>query len=52
MNRENLLTARWNNILSLTIGIPVLVYAVLVLTNSSASEFSWFVGMFVIGSLF
>jgi len=52
MNRDNFLTVRWNNVLSLGLGIPAVLYSLIVISTSTASEFPWFVGMAIIGSLF
>lgn len=52
MTKENILTIRWNNVLSLGLGIPVLAYAFLVVSKSTASELPWFIGMVVFGSVF
>ena len=52
MNKERFLTVRWNNWLVLALGIPALVYAVIALSTSLASELGGFVGMVVIGVLY
>ena len=52
MSKDNFLTVRWNNVLSLGLGIPTVLYSLFVISTSTASEFPWFVGMVVIGSLF
>ncbi|MDP6823265.1 MAG: hypothetical protein QF554_08230 [Dehalococcoidia bacterium] len=52
MIRERYLTARWNNLLSLGLGIPALAYVIVVLSTSSLSEFAGFIGLFVIGAVY
>ena len=52
MTKEKLLTVRWNNLLSLVLGIPALVYAVLVLSTSVLSDVAGFIGLVVIGVLY
>jgi len=49
---EKFLTVRWNNILSLVLGIPVLIYAVVVLSTSVLSDFWAFNGMAIMGVLY
>ena len=52
MTKEKFLTQRWNNWLTLGMGIPVLIYAVVVLSTSVLSDFAGFIGIAVMGSLF
>jgi hypothetical protein len=52
MTQERFLTIRWNNLLSLIMGIPVLVYVVVVLSTSVLSDSAGFIGMAVIGVLY
>ena len=52
MTREKFLTVRWNNFLSLGLGIPTLVYAVVVLSTSILSDSACFIGLVVIGVIF
>lgn len=52
MTREKLLTVRWNNRLALGLGIPALIYAVVVLSTSAMSDFAGFMGMVVIGVVY
>ena len=49
MNKDRFLTARWNNILSLALGLPALGYVIFVLTSSVMSDFSSFIWLVVIG---
>ena len=52
MNKDRFLTVRWNNLLTLGLGIPALIYAVVALSTSLASELGGFIGMVVIGVLY
>jgi hypothetical protein len=52
MTKEKFLTVRWNNLLSLGLGILVLIYAVLALSTSVASRMAGFIGLVVIGVLY
>ena len=52
MTKENILTVRWNNWLSLWFGIPILIYIVVVLPTSVLSDFAGFIGMVILGILY
>ena len=52
MTKENFLTVRWNNWLTLGMGLPILIYAVVVLSTSVLSDFAGFIGMAVMGVLY
>jgi len=52
MTKEKFLTVRWNNLLSLGLGIPVLIYAVVGLSTSVMSDFAGFIGMVIIGIVY
>ena len=52
MTRDQFLTARWNNLLSLALGIPALIYVIVVLSTSVLSDSAGFVGLAVIGVLY
>jgi hypothetical protein len=52
MTKENFLTVRWNNWLSLGFGIPILIYIVVVLSTSVLSDFAGFIGMVILGILY
>jgi len=49
---EKFLTVRWNNWISLGVGIPVLIYVVVVLSTSVLVGFAGFIGMVVLGVLY
>jgi hypothetical protein len=52
MTREKFLTPRWNNLLSLGLGIPALIYVIIVLATSVLSDSSGFIGLVVIGVIY
>lgn len=52
MTRDDFLTVRWNNLLTLAFGLPILFYVVAVLSGSILSDKSGFIGMFVIGAVY
>jgi hypothetical protein len=52
MTKEKFLTVRWNNLLSLGLGIPALIYVVVVLSTSVLSDRASFIGLVVIGVLY
>ena len=52
MTKEKFLTARWNNLLSLGLGIPALIYVGVVLSRSVLSDRAGFIGLVVIGVLY
>lgn len=52
MNRERLLTAQWNNRLSLLLGLPALAYAAVMLLTSVISPGAEFWGLLGIGVVY
>jgi hypothetical protein len=52
MTKEKFLTVRWNNWLTLGLGLPTLIYGVVVLSTSVLSDFIGFIGLVVIGVLY
>ena len=52
MKKEQFLTVRWNNLLSLLLGIPALAYVIVVSTTSILSEGAGFFGLVIIGILY
>jgi len=52
MTKENFLTKKWNNLLTAGLGIPTLVYAVVVLSTPVLSDFAGFIGMVLIGATY
>ena len=52
MTKEKFLTKRWNNWLTLGMGLIFLIYAVVVLSTSVLSDFAGFIGLVVIGVIY
>lgn len=52
MTKEQFLTVRWNNLVSLILGVPALVYVIVVSTTSIISEGARFIGLVIIGILY
>ncbi len=52
MTKEEFFTKRWNNWLTLGLGLPTLIYAIVVLSTSVLSDFAGFIGIAVMGSLY
>jgi hypothetical protein len=52
MDKDRFLTRGWNNVLTLGLGIPTLIYAAVALSTSLASDLWGFLGLVVIGVLY
>ena len=52
MTKDKYLTVGWNNLLSLGLGIPALLYIVLALSNAVWSDSASFIGLVVIGVVY
>lgn len=52
MTKENFLTIRWNNLLSLGIGIPTLAYIIVALSTSLWLARGGLIGLSIFGALF
>ena len=52
MTKEKFLTVRWNNVLTVGLGIPALIYAGVVLSTSPISDKAGFIGLAVIGVVY
>ncbi len=52
MANEKFLTARWNNWLTLVMGILTLAFGVFVLSTSVLSDFSGFIVMVIWGAVY
>ena len=52
MTSETFLTRSWNNQLTLLLGLPTLVWAVVALTTSVFSDLTAFVGMVVFAAVY
>jgi hypothetical protein len=51
MTKDEFFTVRWNNLLSLGLGLIALIYAVILLSTSALSVSAGFVGLVVIGGI-
>ena len=52
MTKEEFLTARWNNVIALGIGLVFVIYAVVAWSTSVLSESAAFVGLVLIGVVY
>ena len=52
MTRERFLTVRWNNLLSLVLGLPALIYIVVALSTPVWSTMGGLIGLSIIGVLY
>ena len=52
MKKEEFLTGRWNNLLTLGLGLVFVIYAVIVRSTSAVSDGAAFVGLVVLGALY
>ncbi len=52
MANEKFLTKRWNNWLTLAMGIPVLIFGIVFLSTDVMSDFTGFVVMVVAGAVY
>ena len=52
MTKERFLTVRWNNLLSLGLGIPALIYVLIGFSTSLWSERGGLIGLSIIGVLY
>ena len=46
---EKCLTVRWNNLIALGVGIPVLIYIVIALSTSALSGLPGYIGIAILG---
>ena len=49
MTKQQFLTVRWNNMLSLGLGLPTLAFVGVVMATAVMSDWAGFVGLAVIG---
>jgi len=52
VTKEKFLTVRWNNLLSLGLGLPALIYVVVAFSSSLWSQSGGMIGLAVIGALY
>ena len=51
-NRDRFLTARWNNILTLSLGLPALGFALVALTTDVFSDRAAFIGLVIVSAFY
>jgi len=52
MTKEKFLTVRWNNLLTLGLGVPTLIYMVVAFSASFWSGKGGLIGLSIIGALY
>ena len=52
MTKEEFLTVRWNNLLSLVVGLPGLIYIVAAFSTSVWSTRAGFIGLVIFGVVY
>jgi hypothetical protein len=52
MTKEQFLTLRWNNILTLGIGLIMLIYVGFVMSTTALSDLAAFIGLALIGAVY
>ena len=52
MTKEKFLTVRWNNVLTLALGLPALIYAIFAFSTSVWTGKGGLIGLAVIGVLY
>jgi len=51
-SRDRFLTVRWNNLLTLALGVPALVFAFVALTTDMFSDQAAFIGLVVVSAFY
>jgi hypothetical protein len=52
LKKDKFLTVRWNNILTLALGIPSLIYIISAFSTSAWSEKSGMIGISIVGVVY
>ena len=52
MTKEKFLTVRWNNLLSLGLGLTFLIYSIVALSTSVFSDTAGLIGLLVVGAVY
>ena len=52
MTKEKFLTVRWNNLLTLALGIPALIYVLVAFSTLLWTEMGGMIGLSIIGVLY
>lgn len=50
--RDRYLTARWNNLLTLSLGLPALAFAIVALATDTFTDRAAFIGLVVVSSFY
>jgi len=52
MTKDSFFTIRWNNIITVTFGLPIIGFAYIGLSTDVLSDFAGFVWMLVLGAFY
>ena len=52
MTKADFLTVRWNNMLTVGLGLPTLIYIVVGLSSSAISDKAVFIGLVIVGVVY
>ena len=52
MTKDKFLTGRWNNIFSLGLGAPLIIYIIIAVFTPVLSDFSRFIGISIFGAVY
>jgi hypothetical protein len=52
VTKEKFLTVRWNNVLTLALGIPTLLYVVYAFSTGLWTEMAGLIGLAILGALY
>jgi len=52
LKKEKFLTVRWNNLLSLSLGVPTLIYILFAFSTTAWMEKGGLIGLAIFGALF
>ena len=52
MTKEKLLTARWNNTLTIGLGLPSAIFVIFALSTTMLSDQAGFIGFAIFGALY
>ena len=52
MRKEKYMTVRWNNILLMTFGIPIVIYAIVALSTDWLTDFVGFIVIVIAGAVY
>ena len=50
--RDRFLTKRWNNILTIALGVPIVLFALVALTTDTLSDRATFIGLVVLSAFY